>query len=108
VRWPLWRVAVVERSMEPTFWPGDWLLVRGSPRGSQQLRIRTGQVVVARHPAEPDLLLVKRAVRQLADGSWWLQSDNAGVGEADSARFGAVPPALIEGRVVGRYRRARR
>ena len=28
MRWPLWRVAVAERSMEPALLPGDWLLVR--------------------------------------------------------------------------------
>jgi hypothetical protein len=94
--------------MEPAFWPGDWLLVLRSVRPPRPVRIRPGQVVVARHPGEQDLLLVKRAVRQLADGSWWLQSDSGAADAVDSARFGAVPPALIEGRVIGRYRRARR
>ncbi len=92
--------------MEPALLPGDWLLVRRGLRRAGQVRIRPGQLVVARHPGRPDMLLVKRAARQLPDGSWWLQSDNAGAGAVDSARFGAVPPALIEGRVLGRYRRA--
>lgn len=108
MRWPFLRVAVTERSMEPTFWPGDWLLVRRSVRPPRPVRIRPGQVVVARHPGEPDLLLVKRAFRQLANGGWWLESDNAAAGGVDSVRFGEVPPALIEGRVLGRYRRAHR
>ena len=35
MRWPLWRVAVIEQSMEPGLRPGDWLLVRraGGPAG---------------------------------------------------------------------------
>ncbi len=101
MRWPLFRVAVAERSMEPALRPGDWLLVR---RGG---RIRPGQVVVAHHPMRPGMLLVKRAGRRQAEG-WWLLSDNAGAAAVDSRQFGPVPPELIEGRVLGRYWRARR
>jgi nickel-type superoxide dismutase maturation protease len=96
MRWPLWRVAVVERSMEPALHPGDWLLVwRG-----------TGQLVIARHPDRPDLLLVKRAARR-EPGGWWLSADNLPAGAADSRTFGVVKDGLIQGRVLLRYRRAR-
>jgi hypothetical protein len=52
------------------------------------------------------MLLVKRAARRTA-GGWWLESDNPGAGAVDSRKFGAVPTALIEGRVLLRYRRGR-
>jgi signal peptidase I len=139
MRWPLWRVAVVEQSMEPGLRPGDWLLVRRTTRPARRgrsrpgrrtrirlggtarirlggtarirlggtARIRPGQVVIARHPDRPDMLLVKRAVRQ-ESGGWWLDSDNPDAGAVDSRRFGPVPPELIEGLVLLRYRRARR
>jgi nickel-type superoxide dismutase maturation protease len=101
VHWPLLRVKVVERSMEPALRPGDCLLVR------RTRQIRPGQVVLARHPGKPDMLIVKRAARR-AGADWWLLSDNpAAPGAADSRRFGAVPAALIEGRVLTRYWRAR-
>jgi len=114
MRCPLWRVAVAERSMEPALRPGDWLLVwrglrtrhlaasgaRGRP--VRPIRVRSGQVVIARHPALPDMLLVKRAA-WLQDDGWWLTSDNPGAGGVDSFRFGPVPPELVEGRVLGRY-----
>jgi nickel-type superoxide dismutase maturation protease len=100
VHWPIGRVKVAERSMEPALHPGDWLFVR------RTRRIRPGQIVLARHPGRPELLLVKRAARRV-DGGWWLESDNPGAGAVDSRRFGAVPGDLIEGRVLGRYRRAR-
>jgi nickel-type superoxide dismutase maturation protease len=103
MRWPLWRVAVAERSMEPVLRPGDWLLVRRSSSTSHPPRVRPGQIVIARHPAEPGLLLVKRAVRRDPGGGWWLGSDNPGAGAVDSRSFGAVPPSLIEGRVLLRY-----
>ena len=107
MHWPLWRVAVAERSMEPALRPGDWLLARRSVRAGRPPRVRPGQVVIARHPAEPGLLLVKRAARQ-ERGGWWLVSDNPGAGAVDSRHFGPVPPGLIEGRVLLRYGQGRR
>ena len=86
MQWPLLRIAVAERSMEPVLWPGDWLLIR------RTRRVRPGQIV----------LLVKRAARREA-GGWWLESANPAAGAVDSARFGAVPDELIEGRVLLRY-----
>ena len=106
MRWPLWRIAVAERSMEPALHPGDWLVVRRTIVTGRPLRVRAGQIVVARHPGRPDLLLVKRAARQ-EPGGWWLASDNPAAGAVDSRAFGVVPPSLIEGRVLLRYRRAR-
>ena len=102
MHWPVFRVAVAERSMEPALRPGDWLLVR------RTRRIRPGQVVLARNPGRPDMLIVKRAARHVegdgdVDGGWWLESDNPGAGAVDSRRFGPVPAGLIEGRVLVRY-----
>jgi nickel-type superoxide dismutase maturation protease len=106
MRWPLWRVAVAERSMEPTLRPGDWLLVSRPVRAGRPPRVRPGRLVIATHPGRPGLLLVKRAAR-LDRGGWWLESDNPGAGAVDSRAFGAVPAGLIEGRVLLRYRRGR-
>ncbi len=97
---PFLRVKVAERSMLPALRPGDWLLVR------RTRRIRPGQIVLARHPGQPAMLIVKRAARRVPDG-WWLESDNPAAGAVDSRRFGAVPAALIEGRVLARYWRPR-
>jgi nickel-type superoxide dismutase maturation protease len=96
VQSPLLRITVAERSMEPLLKPGDWLLIR------RTRRIRPGQIVLARHPARPTMLIVKRAARRQA-GGWWLESANPAAGAVDSARFGAVPDELIEGRVLARY-----
>jgi nickel-type superoxide dismutase maturation protease len=106
-RWPLLRVEVAERSMLPALRPGDWLLA------VRTRRVRPGQVVLARHPARADFMLVKRAVRQVkgdggAGGGWWLESDNPAAGAVDSNHFGPVPEDLIVGRVLVRYWRPRR
>jgi len=100
--------------MQPALMPGDRLLVwrgfgaRRANAGSGQVlavprvRIAPGQVVIARHPRQRDLLLVKRAAWREPDG-WWVTADNPAAGGADSFRFGPVPPDLIEGRVLWRY-----
>ncbi|HUY48930.1 MAG TPA: nickel-type superoxide dismutase maturation protease [Streptosporangiaceae bacterium] len=106
MRWPLWRVAVAERSMEPALRPGDWLLVWRGLRPGRPPRIRPGQIVVAQHPARAGFLLVKRAAR-MKDGGWWLESDNRAARAVDSRSFGTVPRELISGRVLLRYRRSR-
>ena len=79
--------------MLPTLRPGDCLLVR-APR-----RVRPGQVVVARFPSRPDLLVVKRAVRPADGDLWWVEGDNPAVTD-DSRRYG---PAEVVAVVVLRY-----
>ena len=118
MRWPIWRVAVAESSMEPALRPGDWLLVwRGigvrdrsaagrQGRRSRLIKVKPGRLVVARNPDQAQMLLVKRAA-WLEPGGWWLDSDNPRAGAVDSSRFGPVPLELVEGRVLCRYRRAR-
>lgn len=81
--------------MVPALQPGDWLVVRW------RARIRPGDVVVARRPDRPALLLVKRAVRRTGD-AWELLGDNPAASD-DSRLFGPVPDAFVLGRVVGRY-----
>jgi phage repressor protein C with HTH and peptisase S24 domain len=78
--------------MAPTLRAGDALLVR---RGS---RIRAGDVVVARFRSRPDLLVVKRAVRE-RDGGWEVRGDN-GLVTDDSRVYGV---ADVIGRVSCRY-----
>jgi nickel-type superoxide dismutase maturation protease len=90
-------VAVTGESMLPALRPGDYLLVRSGAR------VAEGDLVVARHPDEPGIRIVKRAARRDGDG-WWLESDNQRApGRQDSWDFGAVPGGLIEGVVVARY-----
>jgi phage repressor protein C with HTH and peptisase S24 domain len=106
MRWPLWRIAVAEQSMEPALRSGDWLIAWRGLRPGRPLRVRPGQVVIARQPGRPDFLLVKRAARR-EGGGWWLASDNSRARAVDSRSFGAVAPEEIVGRVLMRYRRGR-
>jgi nickel-type superoxide dismutase maturation protease len=90
-----WLLArVTGPSMSPTVRSGDRLLVRRvrSPGG-----VRPGDVVLARFPSRPDLLVVKR-VRRAVEGGHWVEGDNPFVTD-DSRAYGA---AIVVGRVVAR------
>jgi signal peptidase I len=90
-----WVVArVAGPSMTPTVRSGDRLLVRRVAPGDA---VRTDEVVLARFPAQPALLVVKR-VRRAVPGGHWVEGDNPFVTD-DSRAFG---PAVVVGRVVGR------
>ena len=90
--WVLARVS--GPSMTPTVRSGDRLLVR---RVGDAAAVRAGDVVLARFPARPELLVVKR-VRRAVPGGHWVEGDNPFVTD-DSRAFG---PAVVVGTVVGR------
>ena len=90
-----WAMARVRGpSMAPTVRSGDRLLVR---RVRSARAVRTGDVVLARFPARPELLVVKR-VRRALPGGHWVEGDNPLVTD-DSRAFGG---AVVVGRVVAR------
>ena len=80
--------------MTPTVRSGDRLLARRVTAGTA---VRDGAVVLARFPARPGLLVVKRVCRAVPGGHW-VEGDNPFVTD-DSRAFG---PAVVVGRVVAR------
>jgi len=88
-----WGFAVVRgRSMQPTLWDGDRLLVR---YGTEP---RIGGLAVVRLP--DGVVAVKRVTRRESDG-WWVERDNPAEG-VDSWSVGAIPDADVVARVVRR------
>ncbi|WP_349636875.1 nickel-type superoxide dismutase maturation protease [Streptomyces sp. 549] len=87
---------VYNPSMLPTLRPGDRLVLRYGGR------VRSGRVVVLRHPFQHDLLVVKRVVGRRSAG-WWVQGDNPAVVN-DSREFGAVPDDLVVATALVRFR----
>jgi phage repressor protein C with HTH and peptisase S24 domain len=97
-----WGLAVVRgRSMQPTLYDGDRLLVR---HGTVP---REGALVVVRLP--DGVLAVKRATAR-RDGGWWVERDNPAEG-VDSWLVGAIPEpdvvAVVQVRVWPLVRRGR-
>jgi hypothetical protein len=89
-----WGLAVVRgRSMQPTLYDGDRLLVR---HGAVP---REGALVVVRLP--DGVVAVKRATMR-RDGGWWVERDNPAEG-VDSWQVGAIPErdvlAVVRARV---------
>ena len=96
---------VAGASMVPAYYDGDLLLVRYGP--AAVARLRAGSAVLARDPRQPDLVIVKRAVRREGADGWWLLADNE-FASGDSRQFGAVPAQLVLGRVLCRLGLRRR
>jgi phage repressor protein C with HTH and peptisase S24 domain len=85
------RIRITGHSMTPTLLPGDLVLVRhGKP-------VRPGAIVLARFRAEPELLVIKRAVRPAA-GGWLVASDNSRAG-SDSRQHGAAEVVAVGVRI---------
>jgi phage repressor protein C with HTH and peptisase S24 domain len=97
-RWrlPLGVVAVAGPSMAPALVAGDLLVI------SPGRHPRPGAVVVARRPAESDILIVKRVLRAAGPAAWWLEGDNP-FGSDDSRVYGPVPTAAVVGTAIWRY-----
>ena len=91
-RWVFARVS--GPSMVPTVRSGDRLLVRRLAAGEP---VRPGDVVLARFPARPEVLAVKRVRRVLPDGCW-VEGDNPFATD-DSRTYGTAVPV---GRVLAR------
>ncbi|MFV0260256.1 MAG: nickel-type superoxide dismutase maturation protease [Acidimicrobiales bacterium] len=87
------RYRVTGPSMEPTLRAGEQVLV------NDRAPARRGDVIVARHPERPDLVVVKRVAEVGDDGRITLVSDNPAAG-TDSRRWGPVAGDAALGRVV--------
>jgi nickel-type superoxide dismutase maturation protease len=80
--------------MSPTLSDGDHVLVAPSARAED------GDIVLCRHPHRRDTRIIKRLIRS-TDMGMSLSGDNPAQ-STDSASFGAVPWALLIGRVSSR------
>ncbi len=88
-----WGIAVVRgRSMQPTLYDGDRLLVR---HGAVP---RAGDLAVVRLPG--GVVAVKRVTMRQRDG-WWVERDNPAEG-VDSWRVGAIADRDVLAVVVAR------
>jgi len=93
------RLRVTGDSMTPTLNDGDVVFV--DMRAYRTGLPEPGDVVVALHPYQRDLRLIKRVGHITDDGRLFLVSDNPGAG-TDSRAFGAIAGEGVLGRVVSR------
>jgi len=93
------RFRVTGNSMLPVLQPGEEVLM--IPYNAANCP-QVGDIVVAVHPTQPNLPLIKRVTAVLEDGCCFLQGDNPEE-STDSRTFGWVDPETIMGRVTCRF-----
>lgn len=89
------RYRVVGSSMEPGLVDGDFVL---AARITADMELMVGDLVVARHPHQPDLQIIKR-VSRLDEAMVWIASDNPDQG-TDSRQWGPVDNSHITAKVT--------
>ena len=82
--------------MFPLLKAGDEVLV--DPRAYRQQQPQIGDIVVAQHPAQADLQIIKRVAEVVENGRFHLKGDNTAE-SSDSL----VPSNLILGRVTSKF-----
>jgi signal peptidase I len=105
----LGRVIVEGISMQPTYNPNDWLLVRYRSTGSWPRPIRVGKIVVIEREVQPGIFYIKRVAEVVKNEensvTYFLRSDNeAGT---DSRQWGYLRGDEVVATVVGRIKGSR-
>lgn len=93
------RFKVVGISMTPVLKPGEQVLV--DPHAYLNSLPEINDVVVAIHPSESNLQIIKRVALVKDDGSCFLQGDNSWE-STDSRSFGLIASKQIIGKVTSR------
>lgn len=91
-------VRVTGRSMLPLLQPGDLLFV--DPHAYRKSLPQVNEIVVAFHPYQSELKIIKRVSAVLPNERYFLSSDNALEG-SDSRTFGSLSLGNIVGKVTG-------
>ena len=100
------RVVVAGTSMEPTYNPKDWLLVRYRSPGSLRKAVSEGKVVVIEREVQPGVFYIKR-ISEIVSGeagetSYFVSSDNQT--GTDSRQWGYLRDDEVVATVVGRIK----
>ncbi|MCA9932878.1 MAG: nickel-type superoxide dismutase maturation protease [Anaerolineales bacterium] len=86
--------------MFPLLQPGDEVLI--DPRAFEKRPPQVGDVVMAQHPTQPGLKIVKRVTAVLPDDHYQISGDNPSA-STDSRTFGPVSRQQILGLVTSRF-----
>jgi nickel-type superoxide dismutase maturation protease len=93
------RFRVAGLSMQPLLHPGEEVLI--NPQAYRTALPQPGDLVVAEHPHQPGLKLIKWVV-SVEPGGCFLKGLNE-TASTDSRSFGLVPPQKLLGQVVCRF-----
>jgi nickel-type superoxide dismutase maturation protease len=94
------RFRVTGHSMAPLLKPGDEVLV--DPHAYRREPPQPGEIVLAQHPYQTDLRLIKRVSAVLEEDRYELKGDNPSE-STDSRAFGGIARRQILGRVTSHF-----
>lgn len=94
---PLMRFKIADRSMEPSFKEGDYVIVN-----KLFTKLRKGDVVVIRHPVTKTFLL--KRISKSSENKYFVMGDNKEESR-DSRHFGTIGKNLIVGKLLMHIRR---
>ena len=94
-------LAVASRSMLPTLNVGDLIIVQRTPPDQINTSYMTGDIIVFRSPANPDELIVHRAVKSETIGDVYYFTTRGDNNGADDP-WGSFDESRLVGKVVGR------
>lgn len=94
------RFRIAGNSMLPLLSPGDEVLI--DPAAYHATPPQAGDLVIAQHPLQPDVRLVKRIESVIPGPQYVLKGDNP-TESTDSRMFGTVSAQHIIGKVVCRF-----
>jgi len=102
------RVIVEGTSMQPTYNPRDWLLIRYRGFAKNRLFLRLGDVVVIEREQQPGIFYIKRVseIQETSAGeeSYFVRSDNDS--GTDSRTWGYLSNDEIVGKVITRIKKS--
>jgi signal peptidase I len=102
------RVIVEGTSMQPTYNPRDWLLIRYRGFAKNRLFLRLGDVVVIEREQQPGILYIKRVSEiqetSASEESYFVRSDNDS--GTDSRTWGYLSNDEIVGKVITRIKKS--
>ena len=91
------RFRITGNSMLPLLIPGQEVLI--DLQAYETRSPQTNELVMADHPQQPGLRIVKRIEFVASDGRYYLKGENRSASN-DSRQFGLVTPTQIRGQVV--------
>ena len=102
------QVIVEGTSMQPTYNPRDWLLIRYRGFAKNRLFLRLGDVVVIEREQQPGIFYIKRVseIQETSAGeeSYFVRSDNDS--GTDSRTWGYLSNDEIVGKVITRIKKS--
>ena len=97
LKFPLMRFKIVDKSMEPEFKEGDFVVA--SSISYMFRKPKGGDIIILKHPENKKMILIKKIEQDLENGKYMVIGNNKEL-STDSRKFGPVDREDIIGEVI--------